>query len=206
MANYRKLWIDWTEKRLVAGPTSLGTIKLPVFHKYETIPFQVGVIEADPDDPITSIQQLDVSNASLRMVINDTFDTATPLVEQTSWSKNTDTRLFTGELDLNVAGMNSYIGSDNSKTAYFEVQWVEGNVRTPIFQATINLRQGVAQPTTTSPDPLQTYRTAQESDGLYIGTRLKAGEMITFVSPDGSLERTIGIKDDGTPFDLTAPA
>lgn len=205
MANYRKIWVDWTNKRLLASPTTLGTITLPAFHKYEVVPFQIGIIEPDPDDPIATYNRLSVANMSLRVVINDTLDDAAPLVEQASWTKNTATNVFTGELDLNTAGMNSYIGSSDTLTGYFEIQIVDNTCRSKIYRALVDLRQGVSQPTTTSPDPQQEYYTKAEMEGLFPRFLRQAGEQDTWTSPDGAYERTIGVSNDGEPIDIIAP-
>lgn len=139
------------------------------------------------------------------MLINDTFDDATPLVEQQSWTKNTANNVFIGELDLNVSAMNTYIGSSDSKTAYFEIEITESTCRTKIYRATITLKQGVAQPTTTSPDPTNEYYTVAQQKNIFPMFRMRAGEQLTFQSPDGAYERTLGVSNDGQALDIIAP-
>lgn len=172
------------------------------FAKYDTVPFEIVLVE--PQTEFTGQNQfaiVDITDISLTARINDTVDDATPLVEQGTWTKNTAAGTFSGNLVLNTAGMNSYVGSTD-KTPYFEVEVLDvAGARVKVLTEVCNVIVGVGQPTTTAPDPLKEYYTKDEQYGLFLPRRSGPGETWTSLSPDGTHERVLGMRDDGTPQD-----
>lgn len=201
MANTRKLWVNWVDKTLQYSDTLGTVVALPAFQKYETVPLQIVIVEPDPDS-YGEFNRVDVSDMTLAVRINDTLDDASPLVEQTSWTKDTDQNCFTGNLVLNTAAFNTYIGSSDSLTAYFEIEAIEATARSKIYRAVVNLKQGVGTVTTTSPDPAQEYFTKEQQIGLFLQARLPPGVQITLVSEDSSATRTIGVSNNKEAIDI----
>lgn len=200
MANYRKLWVNWQSKTLQRGELDATIELLPSFLQYETVPFQIVFLAPSDSDPSASYDRLDISNMSLKVSLNDTLDDASPLAQQETWTKDTSTNAFQGEIVVNTAAMNTYINADN-KPLYFEIEVTEGTTRSKVYRANVIIQQGVTSISSESPDPSQEYYTKQESEGRFIGSRLPAGVMITLVSPDGTRERIIGVDDDGQKLD-----
>ena len=147
-----------------------------------------------------------VDPTGLRVSLNDTLDDASPLVQQTTWTADSGTNTFTGTLDLNTAGMNSYVGSASSVSAYLQIEFSQsGGGWTPVYQQSITVKNSVTQPTSTSPDPVQTYRTADESDGLYDTPIMRQGVFKVIISSNGQWQRVLGVDDNGTAVDQILP-
>ena len=204
MSLTRKLFINWHTRRRQRSVTDggLDVVNRLTFAKYETAPFEIVILE--PQTEFTGQNQfrrVDITDVSLRMMINDSLDDATPLVEQSTWTKNTSNQTFSGNLPLNTAGMNLYMGSAD-KTPYFEIEITDTNgARVKVLTEICNVIVGIGQVASTSPDPLKEYYTKDEVLGLFMPRRGGAGETITLISPDGTHERVLGMRDDGTPQD-----
>lgn len=203
---FQNLFVNIAERRLQVSDIDGGEVSLGALYKYMTVPLCVVLVEQDPEGELGSFERKSVGNLSLRVSINDTLDDASPLVQQTSWTADSANNTLKGSIDLNTAGMNSAVGSASSITAYFQIEFSEsGGGWTPIYQQTITIRNSVTQPTTTSPDPSQTYRTAQESDGIYDTPIMRTGIQKIIISPNGQWQRVLGIDDNGTRIDDVLP-
>lgn len=176
------------------------------FLKYEQVPFEVVIIETSRTRGSQKFDRIDITDVSLKMAINQDLDDPTPLAETSgaSWAKNTSTNTFTGVLNLNTALMNSYIGAID-KLPYFEIELTTSTGRYRALFETCSVRVGTLQTTTTSPDPSREYLTKDEMMGIFVPRIMGAGETITWRSPDGTIYRIFGVRDDGTPQDDTSP-
>lgn len=167
------------------------------FLKYEQVPFEVAIIEPDPTNP-RGFRRIDITDLSLKMVINDTADDATPKAETSggSWVKDTGQNVFIGTLNLNTAAMNDYITAD--KTPFFELEVTSGANRLKILSELCNVSIGVTQTTTTSPDPSRVYLDYNETFGIFVPRSMGNGESIAIPSANGLYRRILGCNDDGT--------
>lgn len=170
------------------------------FFKYEQIPFEVVIVAPNPPAGLNGFSRVNITNLGLKIAINDSLDDATPLAEQASWTKDTNTNIFSGTLNLNTAAMTSYVGSSD-KTPFFFVLIYDGTNWVPILQETCNVLVGTLQQTTTSPDPSRVYLDFDESMGVFVPRVMGAGESIIIPSPNGQYRRIIGCNDDGTARD-----
>ena len=200
MANRRKLFIDWTTKTLIKGLRDQSIYILPTFHKYETVPLEVSIVEPGTS-PTAAWSKLDVDNIALTVSMNDTLDDATPFAMLDTWTKDSEQNTLSGDLILNTVAANAFIGSTASVSAYFEVQMVESSARVKLYRATVTFAQGILQPTSTSPNPSDEYYTKGQTDSLFIKPIMTAGQTITLTSSDGAWQRIIGVNDDGVPID-----
>jgi hypothetical protein len=194
----RKLFVNWhTRQRHKSDlSSSLDPVATMGFLKYEQYPFEVVLIEPDPDGGAHDFVRVDITDLSLKMAINDTLEDSTPLAEQTSWSKNTSTNVFSGTLNLNTSAMNTYISA--TKAPYFELEVSDGTNRVKILQEVCAVAQSLLPVTTTSPDPSRVYLDYNENLGIFVPRVMGNGESITIPSPNGAYQRILGCNDDGT--------
>lgn len=203
----RKIFINWQTKKLQLSDESSTPVDPPIFQKYETVPLQIVIVEpCSPWGP-NNFQRVDITNITLTVAINDTLDDSTPLASQSTFNKTTATNTFNGDLVLNTANMNTYIGAAGTdKAAYFEIEAIEGaTTRTKIYTSLVTLKGSVLQTVTSSPDPLQEYLTRQQQEGIFVQFRLKPGQTISIPSPGNVYERVLGANDDGTEQDDMLP-
>ena len=203
----RRLFVNWWTKQLQISDRNSGPFVLPAFQKYETVPFEIVIVEPAVEAAgLSRFNRVDISNLSISVAVNDTFDSATPLAYQPTWAKNEDENVFSAELELNTALVNAYIGSSDSKTPYFEIEVQEGTARSKIFQASITLKNSVTTVSPAAPTPLDEYYTKQQAEAQFIRKVMGAGEQITMVSPSGNYLRILGVGDAGEPIDNIIPA
>ena len=55
MTATRKLFVNWDSKTLQVSDTNGGAFTLPYFNKYETVPFEVVIVELRIDNLVTVI-------------------------------------------------------------------------------------------------------------------------------------------------------
>lgn len=205
MALARKLFVNWHTRRrqkndLSASPDPVQTL---TFGKYEQLPLEVVIIEPDSTrGGLNDFTRLDITDLGLKVIINDTLDDASPLVELSGVdvTKDTGRRAFLGTLNLNTAGMTSYIGSTD-KTPYFLVLIYDGTNWVPVLQETCSVLVTAATQTTVSPDPSRQYMDYNENLGVFVPRVMGPGESIVIPSLNGLYRRIIGCNDDGTARD-----
>lgn len=203
---YQNLFVNVSEKRLQVSDINGGEVRLGDLFKYMTLPLKVVLVEQDPQGEVGQYERKSVGNLSLRISVNDTLDDASPLAQQTSWAADSGNNHLTGLLDLNTAGLNSYVGSSTMVSAYFQIEFSEsGGGYTPVYQQQITIRNSITQPTTTSPNPVNTYRTAAEGDLVYDTPIMRQGIQKVIISANGSWQRILGIDDNGTRIDDVLP-
>lgn len=202
---FRNFTVNWASKILQESHLSGAEIILPAFFKYELVPIKLRIVEPDPGIVPEGYALISVAPLTLKISINDTLDDASPLATQSTWAKDTALNEFSGTLDLNTAALSAYVGSSASVTAYIQIEVVEGTTAHILYQAQVTIKNSVTQPTTSSPDPTNTYRTAAESDGLYLKAVNGAGIQLTLISPSGNYQRIIGVDDGGAAIDEILP-
>lgn len=202
----RKIFVNWFSKVLQVSDTNGGVVELAPFYKYETVPFDIVIVE--PNLEVIGFprwNRVDISNLSIRAAINDTLDTASPLSYQPTFTKDESSNVFSGELDLNTSALNTWIGSSSSKSAYFEIELQEGTAVTKIYQALIEVKNSVVQIGVTSPSPVDSYLTTASADQQYARKVGAAGEQFTITSPGGVYQRVFGVDDGGNAIDQILP-
>lgn len=202
----RKLFVNWFTKTLQVSDKNGGALVLPAFNKYEVVPFEIVIVE--PNTQAVGPPQwtrVRVSNLSLSMALNDTFDDASPLAYQNTFTKDETTNTFAGDFSLATAALNTWLSTTESKTAYFEIAYSEGGNYSPIFQATVTVRQSVAQIGAVVPSPVDEYYTKAQADAQFLQPIGPAGVQHTITSPGGIYQRILGVTDDAVPIDQILP-
>lgn len=201
----RAIFVNWVTKKLQRSATDGSEILLPVFVKYETVPLRVIILEPDPTEGSRRFARVDISNLALQVSINQTYDTASPLAQQGTWTKDELLNEFSGELALNTAGLNTYLGSSSTMPAYIEIEITEGTARSKIYVAGITLQNAVAQVSSVAPTPLDEYYTKAQIEQQFVKKVMAANETLTFTTPDGTYQRVLGAGDGQNPIDQWFP-
>lgn len=189
----RRLFVNWINKTLQASDRDGGPIALPFFNKYETVPFEVVILQPDVARVgLAGFSRLDITPLSLSMAINQTFDSAATLAYQPVFAKDETENVFSGELALNTALLNAYLGAADSKPAYFEIEMQEGTARNKILTIPITLQNAVTQVGAIVPGPVDEYLTKAQMFQQFVPKLLGPGETITFTTPDGLNQRVLG--------------
>ena len=202
----QSIFVNIAEKRLQKSDIDGGELLIGSLFKYQDLPLTVCLVEESTTSSLPFYERKSVNGVSLRISLNDTLDDASPLCQQATWTADASTNTFSGTLSLNTAGMNSYVGSASSVTAYFQIEFSQGGAGwTPIFQQQVTVKNSVTQPTTTQPDPVERYYTAQEADGLFLTPIMRQGLQLVAISPSGNWQRVWGVDDNGTAIDQVLP-
>lgn len=202
----RKLFANFQTKALQISDRNGGLFVLPPFNKYETVPLQIVLVESDlTSSGLPKYTRLDVSSLSLSVAINQTYDSAAPLAYQPTFAKDEQLNMFSAELALNTAALNAYLGSADSKSAYFEIEVQEGTARTKVYTAIVALQNAVTQVGGTVPSPVDEYLTKAQQVAQFMPRVGEASAQLTFTSPGSVYQRIIGVSDTGEPIDQILP-
>jgi hypothetical protein len=199
----RKLFVNFLKKTLQISDINGGAFVLPALNKYEAVPFEIVILEPASSRGLDRFTRMDVSALSLSIAVNDTYDDAAPLAYQNIWTKDEVDNVFSGELSLNTAALNSWIGSESSKAAYFEIAITEGTDRSVIYIASITLQNAVTQSGAVVPTPVDEFYTKAQADSQFV-RKIEDG-FITVQSPGGTYQRVIGVDDGGAAIDQILP-
>lgn len=201
----RKLFVNWHTKALQFSDRSGAGVTLPEFNKYEAVPFEVVIVEPDPTSTrVLGFRRVDISNLSMAMALNDTRDDAAPLAYQPTFTKDEDSNIFAGELNLNTAALNSWLDAD-SKTGIFEIEVQEGTAVNKILVVEVTVKKGVIQVGAVAPTPADSYYTKDQADQQFMKPVGQAGRQQTYTSISNTYQRIIGVTDDGQPIDQIIP-
>lgn len=202
----RKLFVNVQTKSLQISDRDGGVFALAPFNKYETVPLEIVLVESDlTSRGLPKFTRLDVSPLSISVAINQTFDSAAPLAYQPTFAKDEELNMFSAELALNTAALNTYLGSNTSMPAYFEVEIQEGTARSKIYTAVITLQNAVTQISSVAPTPVDEYLTKSQQVAQFFPRVGEASGQLTFTSPGSVYQRIIGVADDGSPIDQILP-
>ena len=204
MAVPLKLAIDRQNKKLVVTGAVPGSVAaLPPLFQGNSVDLEVTIL--DPSGLITSdYSRVDFTGKTLRVAVGQT-PTGTPggpavLAIQTSFTYDSAANAlrYSGNLALNTAAIDAFLGAAASATAYFEVNVVDSGNRSTILQATFNLMAVVDEAATTVPSPVDSYYTAAETDSRYVRKEFAAGDVILMTSADGTKKGLVYWGDDGS--------
>lgn len=198
----RKLFVHWGTKKLQVSDRNGGVVTLPPFNKYEVIPFKVVIVEDDTEAVgLPRFARVGVAPLSMSMALNDTYDDATPIAYQNTFTKDESDNTFSGVFSINTAAMSTFLGSSESKEALFEIEIQEGSNVNKIYQATVTVRNSVSQVGAVVPSPVDEYFTKAQTIAQFLQHFNAAGIQGTFVSPNGVYQRIIGVNDEGQSVD-----
>lgn len=196
----RRLFVNKETKTLQVSDRNGAPFVLPPFSKYETVPLAIVIVEPDLASGLQRFGRVDISPLSLTVSLHSSREgTATPLAQQASWSKDETLNVFSGELALNVAAMNTYVDAD-SVAIFLEIEWAEGTARSKaIIETTVE--KAVTQPGSAGPASVTEYYTKAETNAQFVSKIMPAGEQLTLTSPNGLWQRIIGVGDGGETID-----
>lgn len=194
MASRLKLNIDWFSQRLLSFPDRAGAFLLPTFHQDDILPVEIQVVEPDPD---SNFRTPDISNFAITFSIEDT-DLGTVIVYQATWNKDIQLGTFNGLVYFNTAELDTWFGTDPTKTATLKIRRTNSDGSTAIIfedEVTINANLSGAVPT----NPLigTTPLTVELANQIYCKKRMDPGDSLTMVDVDSTVSRTLSVYKEG---------
>jgi len=202
MAARLKLTVDWFNKTLIRSSTSQTPFILPSFFQGDIVPFQVTIVEPDPDGSINDYLKPDISNMALKLAVGaqpvGTAGTPTPFVTQFTWSKNTQESFFYADVAFNTGDLDTWLGSNSSKEAYIELEITELSAVTTIYQGTVTIKAELIEGTTASVQPGETALSLEAARQMFCPRMLEPGGQLIFPSLDGTKRTVLYTDDDGS--------
>ncbi len=121
------------------------------------------------------------------------------LAIQTVFVWDNTNQWFTGSLALNTSAVDSFIAAAASATAHFEITLIQPDAtRFTAFGGPVTLNAAGDEGTSTVPTPTAQYLTADEIKALFVPRIMAAGDVIQFISPDGTKKAELGLANDST--------
>lgn len=200
-----KLYVDWINKKLLLGPNNRGGFQLPPFFQGDVVPFQVYIVEQNPDHPSAQIV-LPIDNMSLKVAFGEaptgTAGGPSPFVTQFSWSKNLSENYFHANVALNTAGLNAWLGAAAQRVdAYLEIEITEDTGVTTAFQGIATIKAELIEAATLAVAAGETPLSLEMALQMFLKKLSDPGDTWTAVSPDGTRQRVLGVRNDGSAQD-----
>lgn len=198
----RKIFWNWVSNQILLSDESPALVPdgFWVFPKYSKLPFRIAIVEPCSPYGHADLERVDITDLALKVTIDNVLDTAAPKVEQASWTKDTSDMTFSAVLDLNTTPFNTYVGTSDGLTPYFQIE-ATGTTFNAKHRRTCTIQQSLTQPTTVSPDPTKVYPTLDEITGMFLPRVVGPGESLILQDANGQVLRVIGVRTDGTPQD-----
>src|SRR5688572_20414113 len=168
--------------------------------------FNVQQLQIYPVDPPANVNSthssVDAAGLGLRVAIcqQPTGTTAddTRLTFQNSFTWNAAGSYFSGELDLSAAAIATYLGTAAERSAWFEVNLMDGGEPTTILQQPFTLKALGDNFSTVAPTPVDQYFTQVQANDRFAKLTGDPGQRIILKSANGLYAVEIGCDDDGS--------
>lgn len=141
-----------------------------------------------------------VSGAALTVAILRASDNSV-LASQTSWNYDAANNVITGLLNLYQSAMITAIGSSATLACRILVKLVTASDGTYIVTNNLTVNLDPIASGVPAPSPAASYYTKEEMDARYLKKVSDAGDVWTSKSPDGTHQRILGVRNDGSAQD-----
>lgn len=161
----------------------------------------------------TFFRKVPLDNLTLEIAVGQRAGAESLEAFQGTWTPQTGpdaegvSGYFHGILDLNMAPLNSAIGSLSEYNTFFEIRLAENGDKRPTYQQQITITAVVLGPGAAGslPTPAASYYTKAEIDALCVkwdNTGVSSrGKAIKLSSPNGTRKRIMGSNNDGSARD-----
>jgi len=198
-----KLFVHRATGSLVRSVERPEVFSLPALVQGDTISLEVSLVEDNPSAGIGKVSLVSIAGYSLKVGVGQTplgNGSVTPFALQTSWTTSSDGLKFTGTLGLNTAELTTFLGSESSKSAWFEIELRDtatGYYET-VYGAAVTVRANLVTAGSTVAFPGDTALGSAEAAATYVRKVGGAGESIFLKSPDGTKTIQLYCDNNGT--------
>lgn len=192
------LYIDTYSRGLVTGPTNATPFTLPPFFQGDTMSLRVYLLERTTTFPLgTPYSIISIAGMTLKAAIGIKNGTASSTIyaAQTSWSLNTTDNYFYADFSLATAGINSLIGSSESASSWFEIEYTQSGFPTTVFQQQVTIHAEVNETGTLVSVPGVTYATVEYVNAAFVG---KTNQGFVMENPNTGNKVYVYLHDDDT--------
>lgn len=201
MAARQKIYIDWLNKKLKAGPNTETPFQFSKLFQGDVVPYQVTIIEPDPTNP-TRYQIVDNANMALKMAVSDTpigtASSPTPFVTQFTWTKDSSLKAFTADVDFTTTELNTFLGANDELEAWLEFEITEGSAVLTAWQGPVTIRADVIEASTATVAAGETALTLEAAKQMFVTWLWEDGRQMKSVSADGTRATLLYTDDDGS--------
>lgn len=183
----------------------LGSVpSLPALFQSNQKSLKVQVV--DPTgNPMIPYSLVDLNGYGLRASVGDTPTGAAggpaPLTLQDGFIWNPGSKAFFGDLLLNTAAIDAFLGNSASRQAYFELNLTIAGTRVTILQTQFALKAVVDELASVAPNQVDQFLTKAECVALFAKLVGDLGQRIVLRSANGLWGRELGCNDDGSAAD-----
>lgn len=196
-----QLYISLRDKVLVESTISKTRVGLPPFFQGDTVSLELCFLQPNPNGGYSApYSKLNLSGYSCRVGIGVApvgSTSVSPAALATSFTAS-DANVFSGNLALNTAGINTMLGTASSTTGYFEIELGFGGLYETVYQSAITLKAELIETGSTVPTPTDSYLTAVESAALFVSKVMGLGEAIYMPNAAGNFATKMWTDSDGT--------
>jgi len=145
---YINLYVDTYSGELVSGVENFRAGLLPRFFQGDTISLRIYLLERTSTFPVIPAYAI-INNAllDLKVALGPKNGTAgsTLYTQQLTWDKDAQKQYFFADLPLSTAAITTLIGTAESASAWFEIQYEQNGVPTTVLQKSVTIHAEVIE-------------------------------------------------------------
>ena len=198
-------YINTFSKAMQASPASGSIFTPPPFYQGDILPVQVQILTPNSAGGANSYTFPDISNTSIEATmgaqpVGNVADA--PFMTQYAWTKNIANGIFTANFDFTSASVDAFVGSAPNRQAWLQFTILEGASKQTIWGGLVQINAtAIKNVAPGAPPPGQINLTLQDALQRFPQFKRLAGQQDTWLSPDGTRQRIIGVNNDGTGLD-----
>jgi hypothetical protein len=209
MASTIDIYNDVQNNVLYGSANASRPLVIPDLYQYGTLQLRWYPVRPTYSVLPPFFSNVDLDQLTLKMAIGPRAGAESPISAQYTWTKAytsgaSGPGYMYANLDLNTTEVNTAIGTSDSITSYFEITMSEDGVPRVVYQTPVRIISAVTPPGSASslPTPAASYLSREECMELFVKwANNQAGKTITLTSPDGTRDRIIGVRNDGSAQD-----
>lgn len=183
------LYVDTYSGEFVMGSANAGIAPLPRFVQGDTISLRIYLLARTPTYPISNPYSI-INNAtlSLKVALGPKNGTAgsTLYTQQFTWSKDATNSYFFADLPLNTAAIDLRIGTAETATAWFEIEYTQGGFPTTPVQKEVTIHAEVIETGVLTVPAGQTAMSVEEANAKFLQRKISGAIYLEDINNPGS--------------------
>lgn len=194
------IYVDTYSGESVAGPTNAALSPLPKFIQGDTPTYRIYLLARTTTYPISNPYSI-INNAalSLKVALGPKTGTAgsTLYTQQFTWSRDATNSYFTATFPLNTAAIATLLGSGESATAWFEIEYTQDAVPTTVLQKNVTIDAEVIETGSLTTPPGSTAMSAEEANAVFLKREI-TGQIILINATDSTKKVILYCDENGS--------
>lgn len=183
------LYVDTYSGELVRGVSSSSVIPVPRFTQGDTVSFRVFLLARTDTYPTsTPYTKVLTTGLSLKMALGPKTGAAgsTLYTQQYTWTSAADNTYFYADFPLNTSGISTLLGSGETATAWWEIEYTQNGYPTTVLQKSVTVHAEVIETASVTTPAGLTAMSAEEANATFLKKKIPGAIYFEDINNPGS--------------------